>query len=147
MGYQSSCHAILRKHTLHSHLILKLCRFHGAQYQGKQGEEVRGREKGGINRVAAWSWCFYASKALLSKVGEGSGNEAVEVGDDRLFLNLAAHHTQAFTTTTFSSLPSLSHPHNHFSLSLAHTLTLGSYSICNYFVDLTIYYGICGIWQ
>lgn len=92
MGFQPSCHAILRKHTLHSHLIWKLCRFHGAWYQGKQGEEVRKRKKkGGINRIAARSCCFYASKALLSKVGEGSGNAVEGVGEffDRSFLDLA----------------------------------------------------------
>lgn len=45
MGFQPSRHEILRKHTLHSHLIWKLCRFHGAWYQGKQGKELRKREK------------------------------------------------------------------------------------------------------
>lgn len=49
------------------------------------------KKKGGINRIAARSCCFYASKALLSKVGEGSGNAVEGVGEffDRSFLDLA----------------------------------------------------------
>lgn len=54
-GFQPSSFAILRKHTPHSHLVSKLCKFHGSRYQGTQGEEVSEREGGGINRVTSRS--------------------------------------------------------------------------------------------
>lgn len=91
VGFQPPCLAILRKHTLHSHLIWKLCRFHGARYQGKQGEEARKRKRRNKQSCCSELVLFYASKALLSKVGEGSGNEGGEVGEffNRRFLDLA----------------------------------------------------------
>lgn len=154
MGFQPSCHAIPRKHTLHSHLVWKLCRFHGPRYQGKQGEKVREREKKEeINRVAAWSLCFYASKALFWKVGEGSGNEAMEVGEffDRRFRDLArlinqmppspARRNSTITTSRLSSFCRLSLPQTH-----PHSDLMGWQIVCLFCLFGFQMEDLCHIW-
>lgn len=88
MRFQPSHREILRKNTLYSHLIGKLCRFHGAWNQGSKERERTGE----INRTAGCGCGAFLRVNLSSRGGRG-GQEASgpqRLGDffKRCFLDL-----------------------------------------------------------